>query len=356
MRVGQTALFMTTATTTETKPAPRGWIRRILGILGWLLLGLILLLLTLWAVAALYFDVRVAWLRTPLAVVYALAVLAVWIFVKRRWLSTTLTISGFVLVLAWWFTLEPSNDRNWQPDLAVLAYADLDRNKITLHNIRNCDYRTESDFDVRYYDKTFDLEKIRTADLYMVYWGSPAMAHTMVSFGFDGGDYVCFSIETRKEKGEGYSAAKGLFRQFELIYVVGDERDLVRLRTNYRNGEDAYLYRLRASREQVRTFFLDYLRRVNSLHPKPEWYSAITHNCTTAIRTQRAAADRAPWDWRMLVNGYGNELLYERGAINTNVPLAELVQRCHINERAKVADKAADFSRQIRVGIPGIEQ
>jgi hypothetical protein len=106
----------------------------------------------------------------------------------------------------------------------------------------------------------------------------------------------------------------------------------------------------------VRKFFLDYLRRVNSLHRGPEWYSAITHNCTTAIRTQRAAADRAPWDWRMLVNGYGNELLYERGAINTNVSLAELVQRCHVNQHAKAADKAADFSRQIRVGIPGIEQ
>ena len=161
----------------------------------------------------------------------------------------------------------------------------------------------------------------------MVYWGSPNIAHTMVSFGFEGGDYLCFSIETRKEKGEGYSAVKGLFRQFELIYVAADERDVVRLRTNYRQGEEAYLFRLNGSPEQVRTLFLDYLRRLNSLRQRPEWYSALTHNCTTSIRMQRAAADRAPWDWRMLANGHGDELLYERGLIATNLPLAELKQR-----------------------------
>src|SRR5690349_2974635 len=168
----------------------------------------------------------------------------------------------------------------------------------------------------------------------MNYWGSPNIAHTMISFGFEGGDYLCFSIETRKEIGEGYSAVRGLFRQFELIYVVADERDVVRLRTNFRQGEEAYLYRLKASPAQVLTFFLDYLRRVNSLHERPEWYSALTHNCTTAIRTQRAAADQAPWDWRLLVNGHGDELLYERGQIATNLPLAALKEKCHINARA----------------------
>jgi hypothetical protein len=148
--------------------------------------------------------------------------LAVWIFVKRRWLAAGLTAGGFALVLAWWFTLQPSNERDWQPDVAVLAYADIEGNKVTVHNIRNCDYRTEIDFDVRHYDKTYELDRIRTADLYMVYWGSPHMAHTIISFGFEGGDYVCFSIETRKEKGENYSAVKGLFRQFELVYVAAD--------------------------------------------------------------------------------------------------------------------------------------
>ena len=346
---------MNTTTGIETQPKPHGLMRRGLRVLGLIALGCVLLVLTIWAAAALYFDVRVPWLRVPLAALYVLAVLTVWIFVKRRWRAVGLTVSGFALVLAWWSMLQPSNDRDWQPDLAVLPYAEFDGNTVTLHNIRNCDYRTETDFTLRHYDKTYDLDKLRTADLFMVYWGSPHMAHTMVSFGFAGGDYVCFSIETRKEKGEGYSAVKGLFRQFELTYVVADERDVVRLRTNYRVGEDAYLYRLNGTPERARQLFLDYVRRVNSLREKPEWYHAITDNCTTGIRMQRAATDRAPWDWRMLVNGHGDTMLYERGMITTNLPFAELKERCHINTRARAADRAVDFSRQIRQGVPGIK-
>lgn len=333
--------------------------RLCLWTLRWLANGVglcALALLTLWAVAALYFDVRFVWLRIPLAVAYSLAVLAAWIWIKRRWLAAVVTFGGFALVLTWWLTLQPSNDRDWQPDVAVLASAETSGSRVTFRNIRNCDYRTETDFDVHHYDKTFDLDKLRTADFYMVYWGSPSIAHMMVSFGFEGGDYVCFSIETRKKKGDVYSAIKGLFRQFELMYVVSDERDLVRLRTNYRQGEDVYIYRLNGSPEQLRPFFVEYVRRVNDLHRQPEWYNAITQNCTTSIRTQRAAAERSPWDWRMLLNGYGDELLYERGAIVTNVPLAELKELGHINERAKAADKAADFSQRIRRGVPGMQK
>ncbi len=344
---------MNSVTELDSQATQRTWLHVCLRALGFLGLGLILLPLTLWAVAALYFDVRLPWLRTPLAVIYLLAMVQVWIWIKGLWKKVVLTVVGFALVLAWWFTLQPSNDRDWQPDVAVLAYADINDNQVTVHNIRNCDHRTETDYDVRHYDKTFALDKLRTADLYMVYWGSPNIAHTMVSFGFEGGDYICFSIETRKQKGEGYSALKGLFRQFELVYIAADERDVVRLRTNYRQGEDAYLFPLQASPEKIRVFFLNYLRRLNELHQRPEWYSALTHNCTTSIRMQRAAADRAPWDWRMLANGHGDELLYEHGLIPTNFPLAELKKRVHINDRARTADKSPDFSRQIRQGIPG---
>ena len=156
----------------------------------------------------------------------------------------------------------------------------------------------------------------------------------------------------------GFSALVGVLLALTLWAAAAlyfDERDLVRLRTNCRKGEDAYLYRLRGSPERVRAFFLDYVRRVNDLHRRPEWYSAITHNCTTSMRTQRAAADRAPWDWRMLVNGHGDTLLYERAAITTNLPLAELKPRCQINDRARAADTAADFSQRIRQGVPGTE-
>lgn len=328
---------------------------RVSGHLAFALLTFIAVLLTLWSTAALYFDFRVTWLRIPIALLYLVGLAWIWIKARSRWLKPGVLIAGFLIVVGWWLTLRPSNNRDWQPDVETLAYADIHGNQVTMHNIRNCDYRTEADFDVKHYDKTFDLNRLSSADLFMVYWGSPNIAHTMMSFGFNGGDYLCFSIETRKQKGQGYSAIRGLFRQFELVYVAADERDLVRLRTNYRQGEEVFLFRLKASGEQIRTLFLDYLGRLNDLHLAPEWYSAVTHNCTTSIRDQRAASERAPWDWRMLFNGHGDELLYERGVIDTNLPLARLKEKCHINARAKTADKAPDFSQHIRKGVPGIE-
>ena len=335
-------------------PNPREG-RRPVRVIRWMavaLLWVVLALLTLWAVAALYFDVRISWLRLPLAAIYGLGMLAVWVLLRRP-RKAVITAAGFVLVAGWWFSLKASNDRDWQPDVAVLPYADIAGNQVTIHNIRNCDYRTETDYDVHYYDKTFNLADLRTVDLYLVTWGSPDIAHTMVSFGFTNDDYVCFSIETRREKGESYSAVKGFFRQFELTYVIAEERDLVRLRTNYRHGEEARLYRLQVTPEQGRKLFLDYLRRANELRAHAEWYNALTDNCTTAIRTQRAAADRAPWDWRMLVNGHLDELLYEREIVVTNLPFAELKKASNINSQARAADQAVDFSQQIRKGLPG---
>jgi len=314
----------------------------------WFVLGMV----TLWAVAALYFDVRIPWLQIPLAAIYGLGMLAVWIWTRQPW-KLLITASGVVVVVAWWLTLQPSNYRDWQPPVTVLPYAVINGNQVVIHNIRNFDYRTETAFDVHYYDQAFDLDQLRTVDLSLVTWGSPHIAHTIISFGFTTGDHLAFSIETRNEKGEAYSALKGFFRQFELTYVVSDERDVIRLRTNYRQGEEVYLYRLQVTPAAGRQLFLDYLRRVNELHDHAEWYNALTDNCTTAIRTQRAAADRGPWDWRMLLNGHLDRLLYERGTIVTNLPFAELKQISHINSQARAADKAVDFSHQIRKGLPG---
>lgn len=324
-------------------------LRGMAAIIIWPVLGLV----TLWAVAALGIDVRSAWLRLTLAIFYALGILTVWIFVRRPW-KIILTLGGFAAVLAWWFSLQPTNVAGWQPDLVTLPYADIAGNQIAIHNIRNCDYRTETDYTVRHYDKTFDLDALRTTDLYLVTWGSSNIAHTMISFGFTNGDHVCFSIEVRYKNGQTYSAVKGLFRQFTLTYVIADERDVVRLRTNYRtDNEQACLYRLHLTPEQGQKLFLAYLRRANELHDHAVWYNALTDNCTTGIRAQRAAADRAPWNWRMLLNGRLDELLYERGTIATNLPFAELKKLSNINARAKAAGGAADFSRQIRIGLPG---
>lgn len=340
----------------ETVPGPTTRRNRGVLVLLAVVLGPLLAAVTLWSAAALYFDVRVPWLRIPLAAAYLLIALAIWVLVPGWFRKTAISLTLFAVTLLWWLTLRPSNGRDWQPDLARLAYADIDGQEVTIHNIRNCEYRTEADFDVRYYDKTFDLSTLQSVDLYLVYWGSPSIAHSMMSFGFTGDQYVCFSIETRKEIGEGYSATKGLFRQFELIYVVADERDVVRLRTNYRKGEEAYLYQLRIRPERARALFLEYIRRVNELARAPEWYNAISDNCTTSVRAQRAGSKRAPWDWRMLANGYLDQLFYEYGLISTNLPLGEMKQLCHVNDRARDAGPSEDFSVKIRQHLPGIQQ
>ena len=274
----------------------------------------------------------------------------------KRWCWGAFLGSFAMVITAWWLLIPPSNSRNWQPDVTVLPWAEVRGSHVTVHNIRNCDYRTETDYTVSHYDRCFDLTKLQSVDLFLVYWGSPSIAHTMLSFGFEDGSHLCFSIETRKEVGEEYSAVKGFFKQFELTYVVADERDLVRLRTNYRTGEDVYLYRFNVSMEFARKVLLDYLREVNSLKDRPQWYRAILTNCTTSILRHTSPFNPdARFDWRLIANGYLDEMLYERGKLDQTLPFAELKQRSLINQRAKAADKAGDFSRLIRVGLPGME-
>jgi uncharacterized protein DUF4105 len=173
-----------------------------------------------------------------------------------------------------------------------------------------------------------------------------------VSFQFTDALPLCFSIETRKTIGQKYSALEGLYRQYTLIYVVADECDSIRVRSNYRR-EDVYLYHTLASPAQARERFREYINTVNALHESPRWYNAVTSNCTTSIRTQRSVKKRAPWDWRLLLNGKADEMLYEHHDIATGrLPFAELKQRSLINRRARTADQDPDFSLLIREGLP----
>jgi hypothetical protein len=315
---------------------------------------ILIVALSLWSVLAIYYsNLPAAWLRTFVAAVFVLFLGIVFWRVRPWWRARLVGFAAFAVVLLWFLLIPPSNHRDWQPDVALLPYAEINGNLVTIHNIRNCDYRTETDYVVQHYDKTFDLEKLRSVDFYLIYWGSPMIAHTMLSFGFEGGDYVCFSIETRKEKGEAYSAIKGFFRQFELTYVIADERDLVRLRTNFRH-EQVYLYRLNTEPALARLVFLDYLKTVNRLKDRPEWYNALTSNCTTNIRGHtKAYARNARFDWRILVNGHVDELAYERKTLNQSLPYTELKRVSLINPRAEAADNAPAFSERIREGLPG---
>lgn len=327
---------------------------RAITLLGWTVVWIVALSCAAWATGALYYDFPFVALRLPAATVFVFLLVATTIFVRRTMLKLMSILGGFVLVVFWWLTLRPSNDRDWQPDVAQTAWAEIDGDLVTLHNVRNCDYRTEIDYTPRWETRTLRVSQITGLDLAINYWGSPYMAHPIASFQFADAPPLCFSIEIRKEIGENYSAIGGLYRQYELIYVCADERDVIRVRTNYRRGEDVYLYRTTASPMQARERFLEYLRMLNTLHNHPRWYNAVTTNCTTSIRTQRPTNQRAPWDWRILVNGKAHELLYERGLIATGeLAFPELKNRSRINGPARAADQDPDFSRHVREGLPG---
>lgn len=314
-----------------------------------------ILSLSAWAAAALYFGPlqATAWAVVVAGVGLVAAIAAV--LPRLRWWPLALFAAVFIAFLIRWHGVQPSNDRDWQPDVAVLPFATFDGNMVTIHNIRNFDYRSESDFTPHYYDKTLDMRQLDSVDLIAVYWMGDAIAHIMLSFGFAEHDFVTVSIETRKERGESYDTLRGFFRQYELIYVVGDERDLIRLRTNYRKDppEDAYLYRTNAPPENVRRLFLSYFQKINELKEQAEFYNTLTTNCTTNVLMHtRVNPGSHAYSWKILLSGYAPLYAYEQGRLDTSLPFEELRRRSHINAAARAADQAADFSQQIRVGLP----
>ena len=319
------------------------------------LFTLVLLLATGWCAAALWFDgPATRWLAGVLAAGFGLACVAVLAVVRPYGRALLLVLAGFVIVLAWWLRIPPSNDRDWMPDVARLPTSTLEGSKLTVNNVRDFDYRSETDFTERWETRTYDLDQLQGVDIFLCFWGPTLIAHTIASWEFADGPPLAVSIETRKEKGETYSAVRGFFRQFEVYYVVADERDVVRLRTNYR-GETLYLYRMKASPATARAVLLDYLEEINELARKPRWYNALTYNCTTAIRHHAKRVHAAhPWDWRILANGYADRMSYERGSIDTSLPFDELRRRSDITEKAKAADQDPAFSRRIREGLPGM--
>ncbi len=270
---------------------------------------------------------------------------------RLRWPMLTLFGILFVCIVLWWLRIQPSNDRQWQQDVEKLAYATIKGDLVTVHNVRNFDYKSEFDYQPAYYTKTYDLRNLEGADLFSTYWMGPAIAHTMLSFNFGEGGHLAISIEARKQKGESYSSIKGFFRQYELIYVVADERDLVRLRTNYRKNpiENVYLYSINWTKKDVKQVFLQYIHEINILNEKPAFYNTLLENCTTIIWMHTLGnQDHLKFSWKILASGYFAEYLYESGRLDRHLPFEELQQSAHINIMAKEADQASDFSKRIR--------
>ena len=263
-------------------------------------------------------------------------------------------VVAFGGLLVWWHRIAPSNDRIWADDVAQMTTGTIEGNRVTLYNVRNFDWRTDTDYTQRWETRSYDLDRLNSVDMIMSYWSGPAIAHMLISFGFDDGQHVVFSVEIRREKIESFSEIGGFFKEFELSVIAADERDVIRVRTNVR-GEDDYLYRVRMPESAMRSLFTAYIGEANSLVRSPRFYNTITSNCTTLVyHMLKRIVGYLPLDYRLILSGYLPEYVYSVGGLDKRYPLDELRERGRITERAKKSDRSNTFSADIRQGIPGI--
>jgi hypothetical protein len=322
---------------------------------GGILLAVVVAGMTAWAAGAIYYSpLPNQGFRAALAGIFVVSTILAFVLRPRRGRTAAVFLIVFAALVALWFQIPASNNREWQADVAVTPWAEINGDRVTIHGVRNFDYRTESDFTPRWETRTYDLSKLDSVDLVAVYWAGKAIAHTMLSFGFGGKDYIAVSIETRKEKGESYSTLAGFFRQYELVYIVADERDVIGVRTTYRQPqEDVYIYRTRTPLKNIRRVFLDYLKTMNDMHERPRFYNTLTTNCTTSILMHtRMNPESPPLSWKVLLSGYVPDYLYELGRLDTTRPFAELERISLVNARAHAAGRDAEFSQRIRAGLP----
>lgn len=264
-------------------------------------------------------------------------------------------VLAFLLIVAWWSLLSPSNKRDWADDVSEMTHGEVNGSQVVLHNVRNFDWRSPSDYTARWETREYNLEQLNSVDMILSYWAGPAIAHTLVSFGFKDGRYVAFSVEVRKQRHEKFSELGGFFKRFELSLVAADERDIVRVRTNVRDSppEQASLYRIALAPDAQRSLFLAYVNEANQLRQKPRFYHTLTANCTTLIwHMMKRIMPGLPMDYRLLLSGYLPGYVYDVGGLDSRFTLSELQAMADITERARATSAQDDFSAAIRVGIP----
>ncbi len=311
---------------------------------------LALIVAWVWGVTALYLSgPDPYWLRVLLASVFGIWLPSAFIF-SRSFLKAGLScLAVFTVLLIWWQTLTPALDKDWAADVAQISHGEIDGDVLTMHNVRNFNYRSVDDFDQRWETRTYNLGNLQGLDLFLSYWASDNIAHTILSWDFGADGHLAVSIETRKDKNQQYSAVKGFFKQYEIAYVAADERDIIRLRTNYRK-ERVYLYRFDVPEERALALLKDYLKTMNELVDTPRFYDALTHNCTTTIKIHADAINPgkpAPLDWRLLATGHVDELMYDRKNVSTSLPFAELRQASRVDLKMQQEGREG-FSEKMR--------
>jgi Domain of unknown function (DUF4105) len=327
------------------------------GLLSWPIAGikfLVQIIVITWTTLAIYFS-NLPWPALRLGLAAAFAAFAIWaLWLSRRRRMPAVAIALVLGVIAWWFTIAPSGDRNWRREVAVMPRAFIDGDHVRITGVRNFDYRSRNDFSVHYEERELDLSHLTGLDFFVSYWSEGPVAHTFVSFTFDNVAPLSISIETRPEVGRGFEPVASMFKQFELIYVVGEERDLVGVRAIHRR-ETVYLYQLNSSLADARRLLFVYLKRINELADRPEFYNLLTNSCTiNIIRYANTAGRKGRFDFRHVLNGLIDSYLYYSGRVDTTLPFDELRRRSLINEEAEAAGGAPEpqFSQRIRASLP----
>lgn len=320
---------------------------RLIGIaLGWLAIGLS----WLWALMALwFFDHWPQWLRILAAVIWTALFLASAVRLPRSKAWSAIA-AGTVILWLLWLSLRPSNHRSWTPDQSRMPAAQFEDGAVVIENVRNATYRREDDYDVAWCVRPYDLDSIRSVEYVVEHFGSrPGVAHTFLTFGFADGRHIAISVEIRKERGESFSALAGLFRQYEIMYVVGDECDLIGLRVNVRK-DPVHLFPIKAKREHIRTLFVTMLQRANKLREEPEFYNTLTNSCTTNIirHLEQVSQRDVPFDLRVLLPGYSDELAFEMGLIDFAGTLDEARRRFLIRTPIEAAEDGTGWSAAVR--------
>jgi hypothetical protein len=333
-----------------------GWGRRAAGVLLRVLVSAFVIApLSAWSAMALWFRLPAPeGLRAGAAILFAILGLATIaaLFLRRGLIAVTVFALAYVGVLVWWSTIKPPLDGDWAPDVARQTTGSVDGDILTLSDVRDFDWRTDTDFTEKWSKRSYDLSKLKTLDLFLAYWAGPEMAHVIMSFGFEDGEHIAWSVEVRREKTGVFSPVADAFKNHTLVYLATTERDSVRLRTNVR-GEDVRLYRLNTPPDQARALLREYVVESTELAARPKFYNSITANCATVVfKLVRAAGSGLPFDWRLVVNGFLPGYLYDHGAVVTTMPLSELMERARVSRQAKAADQSPDFSQLIRVGVP----
>jgi len=330
--------------------------RRILRIAGTGAFIVSLLLSAGWANLAIAYQLPgYAPVRIGACLILNLIALAALVAVvrHRHWRAVLIYAVALALLLAWSGSISASNDKNWAADVVHGITGIVDGDRLSVRNVRNFSWRTEAEYSERWEQRTYDLSKLRSLDLFFVYWTGPSIAHTIMSFGFDDGRYLDFSIELRRTQNDQYSALAGFFKTHELIYIGADERDLMTLR-KVRN-ENIQLYRLRTTPERTRALLVEYIKQANDLAAHPRFYNTITTNCTTAIfDMMRAVTSSIPFDWRIILTGHLPSYLYEHGAVDTRISLEELRRRADVTSQVEAELSEAEFSSRLREGVPAL--